>query len=72
MLFSLATILPSRLLYNLMNTKFDKLPSLLISIFCCAVSYFCLHLIYGFLRGKGQLKVAKYTNFDLLNCQLKT
>ena len=72
MIISIFSILSSRPIYNLLLLKLNKLPSLLITIFFCAVSYFGLYLTYALIKGKGQLKVAKYTNFDMRNCKLET
>ena len=71
-IFSLAAVLLSRTLYNVICTKTSRFVTLVISIILCAVLYFGISALYELIKGKGKIELAKYTKFAPVNCKIDT
>ena len=71
-LFSMASVFLSRTLYNAIYTKVGETVALMIAIILCAVLYFGILAIYGLIKGHGKIELAKYTNFNPVNCKIDT
>ena len=71
-LFSTASVLLSRVLYNAIYTKVGDTFALMIAIILCAVLYFGILGLYSLMKGHGKIELAKYTNFSHVNCKIDT
>jgi stage V sporulation protein B len=70
--FSVTAVLLSRILYNSLYFKLGQITLLAVSIILCAALYFGISALYELVKGKGKIELAKYTNFDHLNCKIDT
>ena len=70
--FSMASVLLSKTLYNAIYPKFGQVVSLVVSIILCAALYFGISALYEIIKGKGKIELAKYTNFAPVNCKINT
>lgn len=70
--FAILSVLVSKSVFKFLLSRFSQNVALLIAIFLCAILYFGIYLSFELISSRGQLKIAKYTNFSLSNCKLNT